>query len=142
MPDTPEWLYNQSAVVPYRLDDGVIEVMLITSRSGKRWVLPKGVIDPGESAPESAAREALEEAGITGAVEITPVGRYTYEKWGGTCSVEVFLMEVHRELDDWDEADIRSRQWYHHAEAASMVDEPQLQRILMNLPVQLADPLG
>ncbi|MDY7109135.1 MAG: NUDIX domain-containing protein, partial [Planctomycetota bacterium] len=61
---TPDWLYNQSAVIAHRMEDGELRLALITSMSGRRWVLPKGVIDPGESAAGSAQREALEEAGL------------------------------------------------------------------------------
>ena len=39
-------LVEQSGVIPYRIMDGQIEVMLITSSGGKRWVIPKGLIEP------------------------------------------------------------------------------------------------
>ena len=34
-------LIEQSGVIPYRIEDGQIEVMLITSSASKRWVIPK-----------------------------------------------------------------------------------------------------
>lgn len=111
-----------------------MEVLLITSRRGKRWIIPKGVIDPGTNAAESAAKEAYEEAGIRGRVSDTPVGEYRYEKWGGTCTVEVFLLEVLTVLDEWPEAATRRRQWLTVKDAASMVTEPELQSIILKLP--------
>ena len=51
----PDWVYRQSAVLPYRFSGGDLEVLLITSRKGKRWVFPKGIIEPGLTPQRSAA---------------------------------------------------------------------------------------
>ena len=57
----------QYAAVPYRRrGDGTIEVMLVTSRETKRWVVPKGWPIRGAKPHTSAAREAMEEAGVLG----------------------------------------------------------------------------
>ena len=67
----------QSAALPYRIGaSGEIELLLVTSRTRKRWVLPKGKIKPGVLPQASAAREAYEEAGIIGVVSNTPLGTY------------------------------------------------------------------
>ncbi len=42
MSRVPEWMYRQSAVIPRRDGTGGPELLLITSRKKKRWVLPKG----------------------------------------------------------------------------------------------------
>jgi 8-oxo-dGTP pyrophosphatase MutT (NUDIX family) len=55
-------------VIPYRIRDGKIEVMLITSSTRKRWIIPKGMIEPDMTPQDSAAKEAWEEAGIIGQV--------------------------------------------------------------------------
>ena len=125
----PDWYYTQSAVIPYRLRDGSLEILLITSRKKKRWIVPKGVLEPHLSAADSAAKEALEEAGIRGRIHPEPLGSYDYEKWGGTCSVQVFVMEVTTILDAWPE-DHRERQWLSPEEAARRVEEPELERML------------
>jgi 8-oxo-dGTP pyrophosphatase MutT (NUDIX family) len=135
MTDTKsEWLYRQSAVIPHRMDDGELRIALITSFSGRRWVIPKGVIDPGETAAGSAEREALEEAGLIGTLSDEPIGSYTYDKWGGTCHVEVFLMHVREALEDWAEADTRSREWVSVTTAARRVREPELKRLIRRVP--------
>ncbi|MGH2414042.1 MAG: NUDIX hydrolase, partial [Microcystaceae cyanobacterium] len=85
---------EQSGVIPYRISNKKIEVLLITSRKGKHWVIPKGIIEPNMTPQTSAAQEALEEAGILGEVLPTSIGSYTYNKWGGTCRVKVFLLRV------------------------------------------------
>ena len=132
--NVPEWMYRQSAVIPYRAGADGLEVLLITSRKRKRWVPPKGVVEPGMTAPASAAKEAMEEAGVQGPVDERPLGSYRYRKWGGTCTVEVFAMKVTEESASWPEADFRTREWMPVDEAASRVDEEGLKRILETFP--------
>ena len=103
MLERPEYYYTQSAVIPFRRH-GELEILMITSRKKKRWVLPKGIVEPELSPPDSAAKEALEEAGIEGAVSPDSIGTYRYDKWGGTCTVDVFTMEVEAILDVWLES--------------------------------------
>lgn len=130
----PDWMYRQSAVIAYRFGADGLEVLLITSRKRKRWVLPKGVVEPGLTPADSAAKEAFEEAGIEGRVEGRPLGSYQYRKWGGTCTVEVFAMRVTAESDDWPEAETRTRAWTTPAEAAGRVDEEDLKQMITALP--------
>jgi 8-oxo-dGTP pyrophosphatase MutT (NUDIX family) len=139
MQKKPDCWYNQSGVIPYRLNrqevcGRKIEVLLITSKKRKHWVVPKGIIELSMTPQDSAAKEAFEEAGITGCVSDTSAGAYTYTKWGGTCRVEVFPFEVTAVLNEWPESDIRDRQWMSIKEAASRVRENSLKDILRKLP--------
>ncbi len=138
----PDWVYRQSAVLPYRRRDGDLEVLLITSRSGRRWVLPKGIVEPGMTAPVSAAKEAREEAGVGGAVSQRSLGKYRQDKWGGTCRIEVFPMRVTAESEDWPESGIRRREWLPLSAAIERVEGKKLRRILGSLPKQLAKRKG
>ena len=130
-------MYQQSAVIPYRRTADGLEVLLITSRKGKRWVPPKGVVEPHLTPPQSAAQEALEEAGIRGNVDERPLGTYRYEKWGGECEVQVFAMEVTDQMDEWPEAGFRRRQWLPGAEAKERLSEADLKAMLDALPAWL-----
>ena len=134
----PDWMFNQSGVIPYRSRNGEIEVLLITSRKQKHWVIPKGIVEVPLTPQDSAAKEAWEEAGITGQVSQTPVGSYQYFKWGGTCHVEVFLLRVEAVLENWPEADLRTRRWLSVEAAAGQVEEQQLRQLLLSLPDFLA----
>ncbi len=133
MRTVPRHFYTQSAVIPYRERSEGIEVLLISSRKRKRWVVPKGVKEPDLSPQESAAKEALEEAGIQGLVSASPIGNYQYQKWGGTCTVDVFAMHVHNVLEQWEES-YRDREWVSVEEAIRRVEEPELKRLLKRLP--------
>lgn len=42
------------------------EILLISTRDGRRWQLPKGHIEPGESSEQAAIREIREETGVSG----------------------------------------------------------------------------
>ena len=133
----PEYFYTQSGVIPYRMEGGVMRLLLITSRSGRRWVIPKGVIEPHLSPAVSAAKEALEEAGITGHVHPRSMGSYQRQKWGGTCTVEVFAMAVEGVLDEWEES-YRRRQWMTVDEAAACVEERALAQLMSTMPAFIA----
>ena len=113
----------------------VLEVLLITSLNSKRWILPKGWPEPELTAAESAAREAFEEAGITGKISAQPVGTYHYlkeKKDGGgvPCRVEVFALAVTKQAHDWPEKGARDVAWLPLDQAAARVGEPGLRQVL------------
>ena len=127
-------LVEQSGVIPYRIMDGKIEVMLITSSGSKRWVIPKGLIEPNMTPEDSAAKEAWEEAGVLGQVFPDLMGTYEYYKSGCTWQVDVFLLQVVTVVENWPEAYKRKRQWVSIPKAIKRVDEPDLKLIVGNLP--------
>jgi hypothetical protein len=61
-----------------------------------------------------------------GRVEKRSVGRYLYDKRGTTRQVEVFALEVRKELKRWPEMLIRKRRWMTVDEAASRVRNAEL----------------
>ena len=127
-------LVEQSGVIPYRIINGQIEVMLITSSASKRWVIPKGLIEPNMTPEDSAAKEAWEEAGVLGQVFPNLMGIYEYYKSGCTWQVDVFLLQVKTVMENWPEAYKRKRQWVSIPKAIKRVDEPDLKLILGDLP--------
>ena len=102
---------QQAAAIPFRHRAGAAEVCLITTLKAGRWTVPKGFIDPGATAPETAVREAREEAGVHGRVVGGPVGYYDIRKLGGRYRVVVYLMRVDRVDDRWEEQALRRRRW-------------------------------
>jgi 8-oxo-dGTP pyrophosphatase MutT (NUDIX family) len=122
----PDGVLRQAAALPMR--DG--EVCLVTSRNGKRWVAPKGCMEPGKTAGEIALQEAWEEAGLVGSLDPEPIGSYFYEKDGATCHVIVFVMQVTGETADWPERSFRQRRWSSAAKAAMRVADPGLRALI------------
>jgi 8-oxo-dGTP pyrophosphatase MutT (NUDIX family) len=127
---------TQYGVIPVRAaPGGGVEVLLITSRETRRWVVPRGNAIPGLGPAGSAAQEALEEAGIVGEVEPAAIGQYSYEKRRRfgilvPAVVHLFRMRVAEERDDWPEKDQRERRWFEPEEAAAAVHEDELARLI------------
>ncbi len=128
----------QVAALCYRGEGKDKEVLLITSRGTGRWILPKGWPMADKPAPQAAAQEAWEEAGVKDAtLETTPIGQYSYDKEldNGTvtpCQATVFPLEVRELSDNFPESHERNRTWVRPNEAAEMVAEPGLKRLLRN----------
>jgi len=136
----PAYYYRQSSVVPFRRQGDQLEVLIISSSKNKHWVIPKGIHDPGLSGEESAAKEAFEEAGVEGLVLDHVIGTYSYPKWDATCEVEVYPMEVTREIAEieWAERH-RGRKWVSVEEATATVLNDDVKRMVALLPKALAE---
>lgn len=134
----PEYFFTQSGVLPYRRVGDHLEIMVVASRRGTRWVIPKGVKEREMSLRDSAAKEALEEAGVRGRLDDEPIGDYDYKKWGGVCNVAVFPMEVSESIpdDEWEESH-RERRWLDAKDARRMIDERALRKLVDKLQKRL-----
>jgi 8-oxo-dGTP pyrophosphatase MutT (NUDIX family) len=128
---------RQVAALPVRFSEGRGEpqVLLITSRETRRWLVPKGWPIAGVGDAEAAAREAKQKAGVVGRISAHPCGDFTYFERAAdslaTTDVSVFRLVVERELGRWKEAEQRERQWVSPTDAASLVQEPQLAAIIL-----------
>jgi 8-oxo-dGTP pyrophosphatase MutT (NUDIX family) len=123
---TETQVIRQSAAISLKTG----QICLVTSASGKRWVIPKGCLEPGKSASEIALQEAWEEAGLVGVLEREPVGSYLYEKLGNTYHVIVFLLHVTDVADEWPEMTWRQRVWLKPTQALARLGEAGLQAII------------
>jgi predicted phosphate transport protein (TIGR00153 family) len=115
--------------------DAPVQILLVTSRETKRWVIPKGNFGSNIAPHAAAALEAEEEAGVRGAVCPTPLGTFRYRKRKGSgaslmADVDVFPLAVSEELDEWKERKERQRRWFPLSEAADAVDEPDLRDLI------------
>jgi 8-oxo-dGTP pyrophosphatase MutT (NUDIX family) len=132
---------TQYAALPWRTrDDGALEMLLITSRESKRWVIPKGWPMKDKTPEAAAAQEAYEEAGVIGKPGRRSLGVYHYDKRlrSGRLQqvrVMVYPLEVREARDIWPEMTERDRMWSSPAEAASLVAEPELQTLLASFKI-------
>jgi len=138
MANKPDWLNERSAAIPIINDNGVIKVVLVTTKpkTNNNWIFPKGQIELGMSAFESAAKEAFEEAGVIGQISPTQFGTYEQNKWGSRMQVHVYTMEVTEILDTWDEMRVRDRVILPLDEAINLVQSSQ-KHILVKLREQI-----
>lgn len=132
----------QYAALPYRIVDGVPQILLITSRRTRRWIVPKGWPIDGLSPRECAAVEALEEAGVCGEIGETCIGTFRYMKhskkgFSVPCTVEVYALRVTQQRKSWAEKHERDRRWHTISDAASSVDEPMLRLHILQFGEQL-----
>jgi phosphohistidine phosphatase len=138
MRDRPAYYYNQSSVIPYRIKEGIVEILLVKSSKQKHWVVPKGISEPWLTLQTSAAKEALEEAGVEGEVEDNPLGSYTYKKWGAECTVQVYPMRVSRLIaeNEWEESH-RGREWLSPQKAVQRIKQAELKPMIKHLAKRL-----
>lgn len=126
----------QVAALPWRRGEAGVEILLITSRETRRWVIPKGWPMLGKTDAEAAAQEAYEEAGVQGEIAPSEIGHFRYEKRlkSGelkSCVVATFPLEVLIQLGAWPEDQQRQRRWMPQTEAASCVHEADLSALIL-----------
>jgi 8-oxo-dGTP pyrophosphatase MutT (NUDIX family) len=124
----------QYAALPWRVSSGRLEILLITTLNTHRWIVPKGWPIAMLSPCQCAAREALEEAGVSGNVSDRPVGSFRYFKRRKhdivPCRVEVFALEVTAQRRTWAEKAARQYRWCSLDDALAIVGEPGLRQVI------------
>ncbi len=128
-------LRSQFAALCFRIEDGETEVLLISSRTRKRWIIPKGWPMDGHSGAQAAAQEAWEEAGAIGLTHPHSLGVYSYSKLSGPrkglpCMVAVYPLQVTELRRNYPERKQRKRKWFSLEKAAEKISEPELRAIL------------
>ena len=127
----------QVAALPLRHGEMGAEVLLITSRESKRWIVPKGWPMKGRKDYQAAEIEALEEAGVKGKIRKHPIGAYIYDKRLADhvepCRVMVYLLDVDELVAAWPERDQRLRRWFSVEDAADTIEEPALASMIRKL---------
>lgn len=126
---------RQYAALPFRVRPA-LQIMLVSSRETRRWILPKGWPIKGMKPHQVAEVEALEEAGLIGKIGKQAIGAYHYVKRmpngaGLVCEVDVFPMRVEKQRKNWPEREQRTTGWFDAHEAAALVDEPELRDLIL-----------
>ena len=134
--DKKEEMILQSAVIPYFFLNDKLKIVLVSTAS-KFWVIPKGNISKGLSPADSAAREALEEAGVSGIVEQDEIDHYFYKKDGRSYMVNIYLLKVTKIHDKWDEQNWRKRKFLSVNKACERLHTVDVINLLRQLPEKL-----
>jgi 8-oxo-dGTP pyrophosphatase MutT (NUDIX family) len=124
---------EQVAALPWRQRDS-LEILLVSSRETRRWIIPKGWPMAGRSGAASAVIEAIEEAGLLGVISAEPIGHYTYAKRFSRkvepCRVAVYSLRVVRQRQKWPEKAERETRWFPALDAMEAVSDPELRELV------------
>lgn len=126
---------TQFAALCYRIKGNKVQILLVTTRRTGRWIVPKGWPMDGLAPQKTAAQEAWEEAGVVGQADGRPLGLFSYTKVLDEdetlpCVAMVYAVKVKSLERDFPEKGQRKRKWFSRKQAAKMVGEPELARIL------------
>lgn len=134
---------TQFAALCYRVKGNKVQILLVTTRRTGRWIIPKGWPIDGLTPQKSAAQEAWEEAGVVGQPDMRPLGLFSYMKFldegeSLPCVAMVYAVNVKSLAHDFPEKGQRKRKWVTRKQAANMVGEPELARILRDFDPRAA----
>jgi 8-oxo-dGTP pyrophosphatase MutT (NUDIX family) len=122
----------QVAALPIRTRNGEVQVLLVTTRGSRRWIIPKGSRSSKLNDAAAAAREAREEAGVVGKVKSPPIGKYLHHKRDGCHEVAVYELQVRSQRRTWPERHVRKRRWVSVSEACTLTSQPGLRTLLLH----------
>ena len=133
---------SQFAALCYRVILDKPQILLITSRRSRRWILPKGWPEDGMTPAECALKEAWEEAGVHGKSQNFCLGLFAYaklvtKKVSYPCVAMVYPVKVKSLAKDYPEKAQRQRLWMSPKKAAQRVSEPELSRIIRDFDPKL-----
>ena len=135
-------LRTQFAALCYRIKRGKVQVLLVTSRRTKRWIVPKGWPMDGRTPAASALQEAWEEGGVRGRADGPCLGVYSYEKGqlqtdDLQCLAMLYPVQVKSLAKRFPESGQRRRRWVSRKKAARLVAEPELAQLIKDFDPRL-----
>jgi 8-oxo-dGTP pyrophosphatase MutT (NUDIX family) len=113
-----------------------LEILVVTTRQSRRWIVPKGWPIKRLTPAKSAAREAFEEAGVRGKIGARAIGAFTYKKAADAngaeadCEVKIFPLLVKSQGANWPEFGQRVVQWVDPEKAIALIREPELKSMV------------
>ncbi|HEX4684784.1 MAG TPA: NUDIX domain-containing protein [Gemmatimonadaceae bacterium] len=136
-------LANRIRPTPYaggivvRVAEGAAQVLIVTTRaSRKRWVLPKGRVEKGESPGAAALREVREESGVTGRL-LGFAGDAEYLSTKGYIRIEYYLIEYLRTRKNGGED--RLIEWCPVEDAIQRLTYASARRVLLQANEAIVD---
>jgi len=138
---------TQFAALCWRLRKGRVQVLLITSRRRKRWIVPKGWPMDGKTPAQSALTEAWEEAGVVGTASDACIGVYSYARLREgedplACLAMLYPVKVKSLKKKFPEVRDRRRKWVSPKKASKMVKERELAKLMLGFAPPKAAPAG
>jgi 8-oxo-dGTP pyrophosphatase MutT (NUDIX family) len=135
---------RQAGALCYRLSSSLeAEVLLVGSLRNGRWGIPKGHVETGETTSATAHREAYEEAGVHGDVDLAAFGKFRYQKGSPPQNHEVVvhLLRVVETDSIFPESSIRKQTWLPCGQAAETVWNDDLRAMLLRFAARVSSAL-
>lgn len=118
---------QQAGAVVVRLDGLAPLFLLVKARRDPTvWIFPKGHVEDGETAEQTALRETQEEAGVIGRI-LAPLGALEFESGGRPLHVEYFLVEL---LGDASWSERRPFVWGTYDETRARIEFQNARELL------------
>ena len=89
----------QAVAIPYAVEDGEIQIGLVTAHRSRNWLLPKASVGKNQTATDIAAGEALRQGGYVGLAKEEPL---LILQSGKGLGMEFFSLEVDALLESWE----------------------------------------
>lgn len=124
----------QIGVLPYVLKRGKLQVLLVTSSSGNRWIIPKGHQEPEMTPHEVAMMEAVEEGGVLGTLR---QDLHLRCQMANGKFLQLYAMKISKLLANWPEEHLRMRRLVSLTEALRLIDDPEMARAVKRLATEL-----
>lgn len=118
---------THAGAVVFRKHESQIQYLVVSSSDGLNWVLPKGHIDPGETAEIAALRELAEEAGAVGEI-IAPLSARYFKRAEKEANIKYFLI---RETGATDSIESRVIRWEDESAALQLLTFPEAKDALL-----------
>jgi 8-oxo-dGTP pyrophosphatase MutT (NUDIX family) len=121
-------------------------ILLISTQQGRRWQLPKGHIEPGETPEQTAVREVCEETGVTGRV-VAPLSgvEYWYVERGTRRvhkTVDYFLLDYESgDAANFDAREVSGAAWFSWDEGIAKLSFDNERRVVLEAR-RLAESAG
>ena len=122
-------------VFRFTKDHKDIEILLIQD-SKERWTIPKGHIEPGETAKMTARREIEEETGLKNVSILSWLGKihFKYRRLDKLVlmTTQIYLVQA---LDDHEtpmgEKWMKGIRWFSFAEALDMIEYEDIEKLML-----------
>ncbi len=126
---------TSGGIIWRRNDKGAIEILLIQDAKD-RWTIPKGHIEEGESAKETAHREIKEETGLKEMNMQSWLGkinfRYRRQQSLVLMTTEIYLVEAQGDTDDLTPEEwMKGIKWFSTTEALEKIEYEDIGKIIL-----------
>lgn len=118
-----------------RKTDGEIEILLIQDAK-ERWTIPKGHIEPGETAQQTAKREIGEEVGLHDVEVLGWLGKihFRYRRMDKLVlmTTQIYLVRAGKDADNIKEEEwMKDAKWLPFQEALDLIEYEDIGKLML-----------